>query len=104
MFLYLNDVPKGGQTVFPTLSSHHCTKEGANCTFEEGIGGFGDDVRKVTVASRAECCAACLKDAGCTVAVYEGGGGVCHIKNESKVGYRKAGGYAACRARAKVHR
>ena len=32
VFLYINNVKEGGQTVFPSLETSYCKREGANCT------------------------------------------------------------------------
>jgi|EP01047_Picozoa_sp_COSAG01_P066599 hypothetical protein len=68
-------------------------------TFRQGIGGFGGDQRRQPrVESKEDCCALCLADPLCTVAVYDSDDSMCHIKAESKEGYAKPG-YWACRAR-----
>ena len=71
-----------------------------NCTFQEGIGGFGGDQYKKQVESLTECCKTCIADTDCTVAVFDGNMKTCHIKAESKPGYAKKG-FWACRARPK---
>ena len=70
-----------------------------NCTFLRNIGGFGGDRAKQHVETKEDCCAICMKDASCTVAVFAAPN-VCHIKEDTKAGYAKPG-YWACRARPK---
>jgi hypothetical protein len=76
---------------------------GANCTFMEGIGGFGGDKHIISGLTLQECCDACRRKPACTVAVFKERStpkdkSACHIKDETKVGYAKKG-YWACRAR-----
>lgn len=70
-----------------------------NCTFRENIGGFGGDNYTKQAKSKEECCAVCINDTSCTVAVFNGKA-TCHVKQESKDGYAKKG-YWACRVRPK---
>jgi hypothetical protein len=77
---------------------------GTNCTFEQGICGFGSDDHQIADVSLQGCCDACRTHPTCTVAVFEEGKrgttteGTCHIKIETKSG-RDCAGYWTCRAR-----
>ena len=68
-----------------------------NCTFTADFGGFGGDAYTRAVESKEDCCALCLADLECTVAVY--GRSTCHIKHEETNAGRGIKGDWACRAR-----
>ena len=69
-------------------------------TFKANFGGGGGDQSQHSVESQQECCAVCLADTACTVAVYDGKG-TCHIKSLTKPGYTKPG-YWWCQARTQL--
>ena len=78
----------------------------SNCTFVERMLGFGHDGWARPAASKEECCAMCLADPACTVAVWRLDGddnsATCHGKTpESKPGRKGEAGDWACRARSK---
>ena len=72
-----------------------------NCTFQQNFGGFGGDQRLNSVESKEDCCALCIADSACTVAVFDAAKSKCHIKDETKDGYTKHD-FWTCRARPKA--
>lgn len=74
----------------------------ANCTFEVGVCGYGDDLDLLHGLSRQQCCDACRARSGCDVAVSNDNGD-CHIKDPAAVKEgRPCKGFASCHARNKT--
>jgi hypothetical protein len=75
----------------------------STCTFAKGVCGYGDAGGPVTkgVTSKEVCCALCLANAACTIAVWDGNTNSCHEKAPETKGQNpdKRAGYWACRAR-----
>merc|ERR1712107_843081 len=88
-----------GEPLLPPPAPSPPAPTSKNCTWKSDTGIEGNDFKKVSVASKEECCAACRNVEGCAVSDFNPMTSVCHLKRAFNPVRRNDGSLACCRIR-----
>jgi len=83
-----------GEPLLPPPAPSPPTPTSKNCTWKSDTGIEGNDFKKVSVASKEECCAACRNVEGCAVSDFNPMTSVCHLKRAFNPVWRNDGSLA----------
>merc|ERR1712048_888486 len=84
-----------GEPLIPAPPPSPPAPTNSSCVFKLDTGVHGDDIKRVSVQHKAECCAACLEIASFAAMVFDPLNKVCHLKRVYDPVWRNDGSFAA---------